>query len=63
LQNKWCCKVGVGVNYFPTIACCVPNTNTLMTVIAHSYVPTSQKKKFSVKKDHSVNVLWAKINV
>jgi len=54
---------GRGVNYFPTTACCVSNANTLMTVIAHSYVPTSQKKNFSMKKDHSVNVLWAIINV
>jgi hypothetical protein len=29
-----------GGNYFPTTACCVPNTNTLMTVTADSYVPT-----------------------
>jgi hypothetical protein len=29
------------VNYFPTTACCVLNTNTLMTVIADFYVPNS----------------------
>jgi len=34
-----------GGNYFPTTNCCAHNTNTLMTVIADSYVPTSQKKK------------------
>jgi hypothetical protein len=53
---------GGGINYFPTTNCCAHNTNTLMTVIADSYVPTSEKK-ISIKKDHSVNVLWEIINV